>query len=82
MILLSKHNENVDFNFLESEQELKDIFEKSDTSKYISYEDFANNNFQYYNEELDFLTEVYFTIEELLDNEIDNEMDDEMDDEI
>lgn len=80
MILLSKHNENVDFNFLESEQELKDIFEKSETSKYISYEDFANNNFQYYNEELDFLTEVYFTIEELLDldNEIDNEMDDEI----
>ena len=78
MIWLSKHNEKVEYEYVENEQELKDIYEKSETSKYISYEDFANNNFQYYNEELDFLTEVYFTIEELLDNEIDNEMDDEI----
>lgn len=73
MIWLSKHKEKVEYEYVENEQELKDIFEKSETAKYVNYEDFKNNGFQYYDEEQDFLTEVSFTIEELL--ELDDDID-------
>lgn len=69
MIWASIYNDNTNIEFVETLQELKDIFEKSEISKNITFEDFKNNGFQHYNEENNSLTEVYFNIEELIELE-------------